>query len=226
MRPRAIAARGGAAAERAALLHRHGQAGRVRRDRVVPARAPGRVPRAPTWSGSSCAKYPHHEIGAHLFGTVGELNPEQEKDPRYRDVDLGDRVGQTGVELAVRPLPARAQRRQPAAGRRDREPQPPARRSASRSRAASCACRWTWTCRRPARRRWPGVPAAAPSPSWTSKRRGARPRLRAVVRPEHLLQGHQAGGDYDRLQDPDNGVAAHQPRDPGRLSHRAPPSSW
>ena len=43
--------------------------------------------------------YPHHEIGAHLFGTVGELNPEQEKDPRYRDVDLGDRVGQTGIEL-------------------------------------------------------------------------------------------------------------------------------
>jgi penicillin-binding protein 2 len=43
--------------------------------------------------------YPHHEIGAHLFGTVGELNPDQEKDPRYRDVDLGDRVGQSGIEL-------------------------------------------------------------------------------------------------------------------------------
>ena len=43
--------------------------------------------------------YPHDEIGAHLFGTVGELNPKQEKDPRYRDVDLGDRVGQTGIEL-------------------------------------------------------------------------------------------------------------------------------
>jgi penicillin-binding protein 2 len=44
-------------------------------------------------------EYPHHEIGAHLFGTVGELNREQEKDPRYRDVALGDRVGQSGVEL-------------------------------------------------------------------------------------------------------------------------------
>ncbi len=43
--------------------------------------------------------YPHHNIGAHLFGTVGELNAKQEKDPRYRDVDLGDRVGQTGIEL-------------------------------------------------------------------------------------------------------------------------------
>ena len=43
--------------------------------------------------------YPHKEIGAHLFGTVGELNADQEKDPRYRDVDLGDRVGQSGIEL-------------------------------------------------------------------------------------------------------------------------------
>jgi penicillin-binding protein 2 len=43
--------------------------------------------------------YPHHEIGAHLFGTVGEMTAEQRKDPRYRDVDLGDRVGQSGIEL-------------------------------------------------------------------------------------------------------------------------------
>ena len=43
--------------------------------------------------------YPHDEMGAHLFGTVGELNPKQAKDPRYRDVDLGDRVGQSGIEL-------------------------------------------------------------------------------------------------------------------------------
>ena len=44
-------------------------------------------------------QYPHHEIGAHLFGTVGEMTAEQQKDPRYHDVDLGDRVGQSGVEL-------------------------------------------------------------------------------------------------------------------------------
>ena len=44
-------------------------------------------------------QYPHHEIGAHLFGTVGEMTAEQQKDPRYRDVDLGDRVGQSGIEL-------------------------------------------------------------------------------------------------------------------------------
>jgi penicillin-binding protein 2 len=44
-------------------------------------------------------EYPHGEIGAHLFGMVGEMTAEQQKDPRYRDVELGDRVGQAGVEL-------------------------------------------------------------------------------------------------------------------------------
>jgi penicillin-binding protein 2 len=44
-------------------------------------------------------EYPHHQIGAHLFGTVGEMTARQEKDPRYRDVALGDRVGQSGIEL-------------------------------------------------------------------------------------------------------------------------------
>ena len=50
-------------------------------------------------------------------------------------------------------------------------------------------------------------------------RRGARPRLRAVLRPEHLLQGHQGAG---LRPPPGRGQrrAAHQPRDPGRLSHR------
>jgi penicillin-binding protein 2 len=43
-------------------------------------------------------QYPHHEIGAHLFGTVGEVTKEELKDPRYRGVSLGDRVGQAGIE--------------------------------------------------------------------------------------------------------------------------------
>ena len=43
-------------------------------------------------------QYPHHEIGAHLFGTVGEVTAVQLKDQRYRGVDLGDRVGQSGIE--------------------------------------------------------------------------------------------------------------------------------
>jgi penicillin-binding protein 2 len=43
-------------------------------------------------------EYPHHQIGAHLFGTVGEVTKEQLKDQRYRGVKLGDRVGQSGIE--------------------------------------------------------------------------------------------------------------------------------
>ncbi|MDQ3586909.1 MAG: penicillin-binding protein 2 [Actinomycetota bacterium] len=42
--------------------------------------------------------YPHRQIGAHLFGTVGEITKEQLDDQRYRGVGLGDRVGQSGVE--------------------------------------------------------------------------------------------------------------------------------
>jgi penicillin-binding protein 2 len=43
-------------------------------------------------------QYRHHQIGAHLFGTVGEVTKEELKDPRYRGVALGDRVGQQGIE--------------------------------------------------------------------------------------------------------------------------------
>src|SRR4051812_14322236 len=43
-------------------------------------------------------QYPHHQIGAHLFGTVGEVTREELKDPRYHGVDMGDRVGQSGIE--------------------------------------------------------------------------------------------------------------------------------
>ncbi len=43
-------------------------------------------------------RYPHGEIGAHLFGTVGEINKEQLEDERYNGVELGDRIGQTGIE--------------------------------------------------------------------------------------------------------------------------------
>src|SRR5918998_1967477 len=43
-------------------------------------------------------RYPHKEIGAHLFGTVGEITKEQQNDIRYRGVELGDRVGQQGIE--------------------------------------------------------------------------------------------------------------------------------
>ena len=45
-------------------------------------------------------EYPHHTIGAHLFGTVGEVTEDQLKESRYRGVSLGDRVGQSGVEYS------------------------------------------------------------------------------------------------------------------------------
>jgi penicillin-binding protein 2 len=45
-------------------------------------------------------KYPYREIGAHLFGTVGEVNAKQLKTDRYRGVKQGDRVGQSGVEYS------------------------------------------------------------------------------------------------------------------------------
>jgi penicillin-binding protein 2 len=43
-------------------------------------------------------KYPHGEIGAHLFGTVGEITKEQLDDERNNGVVMGDRIGQTGIE--------------------------------------------------------------------------------------------------------------------------------
>jgi penicillin-binding protein 2 len=43
-------------------------------------------------------KYPHDTIGAHLFGTLGEVTKKQLKDSRYDGVQLGDRVGQSGIE--------------------------------------------------------------------------------------------------------------------------------
>jgi penicillin-binding protein 2 len=44
-------------------------------------------------------KYPHHQIGAHLFGQIGEVTEKQIDTPRYSGVALGDRVGQSGIEL-------------------------------------------------------------------------------------------------------------------------------
>jgi penicillin-binding protein 2 len=42
--------------------------------------------------------YPHDEVGAHLFGTVGEVTKEQLDESTYRGAEMGDRVGQSGVE--------------------------------------------------------------------------------------------------------------------------------
>ena len=44
-------------------------------------------------------QYPYKELGAHLFGYVGEVSAEDLKLPRFTGVQMGDRVGQAGVEL-------------------------------------------------------------------------------------------------------------------------------
>jgi penicillin-binding protein 2 len=43
-------------------------------------------------------RYPHDEVGAHLFGTVGEVTKEQLDEQDYSGAEMGDRVGQSGVE--------------------------------------------------------------------------------------------------------------------------------
>jgi penicillin-binding protein 2 len=43
-------------------------------------------------------EYPHREIGAHLFGHLGEVSQEDLEDPRYEGVQMGDRVGKAGIE--------------------------------------------------------------------------------------------------------------------------------
>ncbi|MEA2428591.1 MAG: penicillin-binding protein 2, partial [Thermoleophilaceae bacterium] len=42
--------------------------------------------------------YPHKEIGAHLFGTVGPVTADQLKLKKFRGVEMNDRVGQSGIE--------------------------------------------------------------------------------------------------------------------------------
>src|SRR3954447_26708507 len=44
--------------------------------------------------------YPHHDVGAHMFGTVGPVTAQQLKQKRYRGVEMSDRVGQSGIEYA------------------------------------------------------------------------------------------------------------------------------
>jgi penicillin-binding protein 2 len=43
-------------------------------------------------------RYPHGTLAAHLFGNVGEVDEEELKEARYRDLQPGDTVGKEGVE--------------------------------------------------------------------------------------------------------------------------------
>ena len=44
--------------------------------------------------------YPHHDVGAHMFGTVGPITSQELKQKRYRGVNMNDRVGQSGIEYS------------------------------------------------------------------------------------------------------------------------------
>jgi penicillin-binding protein 2 len=48
----------------------------------------------------SLRSYPHRQLAAHIFGTVGEVTGGQLKQRRYRGVTQGDRVGQSGLEYS------------------------------------------------------------------------------------------------------------------------------
>ena len=48
--------------------------------------------------GEFLRAYPHHQVGAHLFGQVGEITKDQLGDERFNGVGMGDRVGQAGIE--------------------------------------------------------------------------------------------------------------------------------
>jgi penicillin-binding protein 2 len=43
-------------------------------------------------------EYPHREIGAHLFGHLGEASKEDLGDPQFEGVEMGDRIGKAGIE--------------------------------------------------------------------------------------------------------------------------------
>jgi penicillin-binding protein 2 len=65
--------------------------------------------------------YPFQSLGAHILGYVGEIGPDQLKRMRKRGYELGDRIGQDGVESAydtyLRGQPGRAQLRVDSIGR-------------------------------------------------------------------------------------------------------------
>ncbi len=43
-------------------------------------------------------EYPHGSVGAHLFGQVGEVSPEDLRDGRASGLTMGDRIGKQGIE--------------------------------------------------------------------------------------------------------------------------------
>ena len=50
------------------------------------------------WRRCRCASIPYRTLGAHVYGQLSEIGPEQLKDPRFHDYHRGDVIGQSGVE--------------------------------------------------------------------------------------------------------------------------------
>ena len=63
--------------------------------------------RASRSSRCSCAHYRFDDVGAQLFGTVGQIAAAQLKQEHYRGVRGGTIVGQSRPRVHLRPLPAR-----------------------------------------------------------------------------------------------------------------------
>jgi len=43
-------------------------------------------------------RYPHGTLAAHILGNVGEISPEELKEPRFHGLPPGEEIGQNGVE--------------------------------------------------------------------------------------------------------------------------------
>jgi len=48
--------------------------------------------------------YPSGTLGAHLFGYVSEIGPDQLEEPAYEGLEPGDRIGATGLEAQYDPI--------------------------------------------------------------------------------------------------------------------------
>ena len=85
--------------QRASVQPGDAQDGRRAARRSSTSRRTSATSRAWRSSASSCAAIRTTTVGAHLFGTIGEVTREGARGrARYAGVALGDRVGQSGIE--------------------------------------------------------------------------------------------------------------------------------